>query len=77
MTCVALYSTIWSIKLSNKQTLGLPVKWQWLSVAIILITGISALLIHVDSKSNGNIFRTFVEIAGYILSFFFGVIVLN
>ena len=60
MTSVALYSTIWSITLSNKQALGLPVKWQWLLVAIILITGVSAILIYFESKSNGNIFRTFV-----------------
>jgi cytochrome bd-type quinol oxidase subunit 2 len=77
MIGVSLHSRIWSMTYKTDQELGVPVRWPWLLVAIILITGLAILVLWLDRKDDSRIFVTIIEIVGYICSFFFGMIVLN
>jgi hypothetical protein len=60
MVGVALHSRIWSMTYKKNQELGVPVKWHWLLIAIVLITGLAILVLWLDKKDNTRIFVTII-----------------
>lgn len=60
MIGVSLYSRIWSINFKKHRELGIPVRWHWLLIAVVLITGLAVLLIWLDRKNNTRIFITVI-----------------
>lgn len=77
MTGVALHSRIWSIRFKNK-ALGVPVRWIWLTVFSVLVVGIGAIVMYVDSKSKkGYLFTYVIMILGDGIAMVLGIIILD